>query len=467
MARFSSTPLVLALVAVPALIFAGCSVVTPLLEDALPQVDDQAFDLLRQTVSPDELAEAQLGGQTPSAADESVGSAEEETSLAEEQTDAAEEETSLNEVPFEAIELDEDAIFPEVVVPGGGPPVAHGGLAGRFGNDLPGHSSDTSSGIFHGRWFTADGNVCGEVRGEYRPQPPEELPDGIAGGGIFHGRYTDLEGRFRGFLRGRYGHRAGERGFFFGHWLDHRERLIGVLKGHWEDDPEVDGGTFRGRWAAFDICDEADSLLESDSDDFESDLMSGPDDPLLTDADLGLADQIDLTAVQDLELTDEIDLLLAAGVSCIDPDRPHGFLRGWHLPLPPDDPDTPGPPRGVFSGRWFTADRDPTGRLLGSYVERARAPADRPSVRGRFHGRYLDRAGRIRGTIRGIYGVSTHGLGVFRGRHFDSDDEPLGILRGRWDDAPDRRGGPFFGFWVGVDFGAPKPGSDGNDLGGS
>ncbi len=64
------------------------------------------------------------------------------------------------DVPFEEIELDEQAVFSDVVTEESGWPIVHGGLAGRFLNDVPDGSSDNSPGIFRGRW-TNNPNVPG------------------------------------------------------------------------------------------------------------------------------------------------------------------------------------------------------------------------------------------------------------------------------------------------------------------
>jgi hypothetical protein len=453
MSRFYRCARALVLASFATVLIGGCPDVARLADvGPTPTEPKEVFRILGETVSTAELNSMRFSEQTQLALDEPAN--------------FGEAEVLFQTVPFEDIELSEDAILSEVsVTDDGGLVIAHGGLAGRFLNDIPDSHSDLSSGCFRGRWFSANGEVRGVVRGEYRPLPPENLPPGLAGGGIFHGKYIDIEGRFRGFLRGRYGHRPDRPGYFFGRWLGRHQQLIGVLGGRWQDDPNFNGGTFRGRWAAFNICDEADSLLEMEpnsTEELSADILAelSADDEELD----RLATANDLRASDDVSVLDEPDVVLAGGPPCIEPGAPYGFLRGWHRPQPPEDPNEPGPPHGVFHGRWRAANGDVLGRLAGRYVAIDEPPQEPPlpGVRGHFRGRYVGSSGNIDGFLLGVYGGSPHGLAVFHGRYFDVDGNPLGVLRGRWHDAPQQPGGPFFGGWVGVNFGGSDPNEPGS-----
>jgi hypothetical protein len=71
-------------------------------------------------------------------------------------------------------------------------------------------------------------------------------------------------------------------------------------------------------------------------------------------------------------------------------------------------------------------------------------------IHGVFYGKYVsDVDGTFRGFIRGVYGRSVHGLGVFRGHYFNAEGEEKGVLKGRWANHPFRPGGPFAGIWFG------------------
>jgi len=362
-------------------------------------------------------------------------------------------------------------------------------------NDHPDSTSDSSGGIFRGHWFAAVGPVQGVFRGQYRPLGPDELPDGIRGGGVFHGRYVDNEGKFRGFLRGRYGHGGDGRGLFIGRWLDRHERFVGVLKGHWRDEPEVNGGTLAGRWAAFNVCDEADSLPEVHFEDGDFGGFDASDEPVdidgMTATDLAVGvngtflrvaddggdaidDALEVDEPLDPDVVDigqEPDLRHGEDVFCLDPARPHGFLRGWHTPFPPDGERLGD---GWFRGHWRTAEGDIVGVLFGRWEYRD-APDDQPEGNleeemvadgdghnappsaqphgrrhGVFYGKYVSRSGVFRGFVRGVFGEGHHNLGVFRGRYFNAEEEAKGVLRGRWSNAPGQLGGPLFGAWSGV-----------------
>lgn len=414
---------------------------------------EDVFAVLGETLSAGEMNDAQFSSEVQSV---------EVTGALTPETGSSSMDATAEAVPFDAIDLDPNDVIGDTLVRGG-LIRSHGGLAGRFVNDDPNANSDEVGGEFHGRWFSAEGEVRGVVRGEFRPATPDNLPPGLAGGGVFNGRYIDSDGHFRGFLRGRYGHREGARGFFFGRWLDRNHRLVGVVKGHWDEEPGAGGGMFRGRWAAFNICDEAASMPESDLENLSPDTVDAVAGLTLTDAALTQAEGVDIAPADDVEILDETDVGADVDGPCINPDAPYGFLRGWYRPVrpqddpndpgDPNDPNAPGPRHGVMRGHWYSVSGRIGGRLLGRWVAIDEEPGDGPRVLGHFNAHYLSRSGEIRGSIHGAYGVSEHGLRIFRGRYFDADGEPLGAMAGRWGAAPNRPGGPFFGMWVGVDFG--------------
>ncbi len=372
--------------------------------------------------------------------------------------------------------------------------IARGSLAGEFTNDQPGQSSFESPGVFRGRWFASSGAVEGLLRGEYRPLRGDDLPPGLTGAGAFQGRYVNDSGDLRGVLRGRYGRSESGEAFFFGRWHDRHDRVVGLLRGRWNDRPDTGGGRFEGHWAAFDVCRQVQALDGAEEPagiDLEAELerlvAANPDvdaaferDPIVLDA-------------NEPPVAEEIDPQLHGGPPCIDPGRPSGFLRGWHRPLP-RDPNRPDVREGVIRARWHAANRRVGGRLVGHYVSVARTSdgaqvedgsgaSDEPlggaealyepgvaegegdgdpivEKLGVLHARYRSRNGVIRGHVRGEYGITSDGVGVFRGRYFTVDGERRGVIRGRWDDAPNRPGGPLFGTWSGVDFGEEDEGGD-------
>nr|QDY92658.1 hypothetical protein fos2004AM_00027 [uncultured Planctomycetota bacterium] len=386
-----------------------------------------------------------------------VDSADLATQTVDEAANFAESETLYAEVSLDAVELPEESILEDVLTSSGGPPIVHGRLGGRFWSDVPGSSSDQSGGIFRGRWIAADGQPLGVVRGQYRPLRPGDLPAGLIGGGVFHGKYVDREGHFRGLLRGRYGHGPEGRGLFFGRWFDRHDRLVGILKGDWRDEPGTEGGSFAGRWAAFNLCEEVATLPEYE---FEEGDFGGFDtsDEVLAAEEILAEEQPDPLQIR---IENEPDLLLADEPPCIDPDLPYGFLRGWHRPSIAEDESEP-PVDGVFRGRWRTANGVVVGVLFGRYeplppeedpsaVLGGENPPTEGRVMGKFYGKYVNSSGQFRGFVRGVYGASVHDVGVFHGHYFNPNTEAQGTLLGRWDHAPQRPGGPFFGFWYGVD----------------
>ncbi|MFH1747555.1 MAG: hypothetical protein ABIG44_10975 [Planctomycetota bacterium] len=425
--------------------FAGCpvdSLVTTLpagttvdnLTDTLGDVtnslkEEAVFQVLQEMVPTDPVAPATL--------------------TADEPANFAEDVNLYADASTTAVEISEASILADVSIADGGQLFAVGTLAGRFWNDVLDSNSDESGGMFRGRWLAANGQPLGVLRGEYRPLRNEALGLGLQGGGVFHGKFIDTEGHFMGVLRGRYGHAADGAGLFFGRWFDRHNRLIGILKGHWHDEAGTQGGLFAGRWAAFNLCDELATLS----------------DPLFAAGDFGgleATDELVELTPADFDptpLNREPDLLLTEDPPCIDPDQPHGFLRGWHVPFadgsqPPDDV-------GIIRGKWHAANGVHLGWLIGHYVPEPPGNAlelnpedgdpEEGQLLGRFYGKYVDRTGYFRGFIRGGYGVSAHGLGVFRGHYYDRTGQEMGALQGRWTHAPERPGGPFFGIWFGTD----------------
>jgi hypothetical protein len=380
-------------------------------------------------------------------------------------------------VPFE--DIGEDPLGDELV-PGA---VARGGLTGEFLNDDPAGDSFSSPGDFRGRWFSSNGDLDGLLRGRYHPLPPDDVPPGLVGAGVFEGRFADPDGRVHGLLRGRYGRDRDGRSLFFGRWLDRHDRLIGLLRGHWEDIPDSGGGEFRGHWAAFNLCREIESSLPGEEGSGDAELEAALEALVASDVDPDAAfeDQPPLGDPNEPPVFEEPDVRLHNGPPCVDPTGPHGFLRGWHRPIPPD-PNHPDVRRGVLRARWHSANGRISGHLFGHYAAHAdaglapggdeagvpdggqaeidpqptvAAEGEPPLARtlGVFRFRYENRSGEIRGYAHGEYGVSANGVGVFRGRYFSPDGEPRGIIRGRWDNVSDRPGGPLFGVWAGMDFG--------------
>ncbi|RMF82002.1 MAG: hypothetical protein D6744_06515, partial [Planctomycetota bacterium] len=170
----------------------------------------------------------------------------------------------------------------------------------------------------------------------------------------------------------------------------------------------------------------------------------------------------------------------------------HGLVRGWHKPGVPD-PNAHPLADGVFRGQWRNAAENRHGEIRGLYIRREfpgggmdpfdgatsqrrfgreeqpgqpgetaegdvsdAGPSDgmgrprHPHVRGWLVGRVTNADGEVIGHLRGAYGVSRHGLGVFRARVVGVNGVARGVMRGRWDDAPGVEGGPFFGAWVGA-----------------
>jgi len=395
------------------------------------------------------------------------------------------EDPSLYDVSPDQVDFPEDPVFSAVGPPPGSAPPLHGRLVGRFWNDQPDSDSGSSPGIFRGQWFDANGQLAGYIRGRYQPAPADELPAGLAAGGLFRGRYVDLDGRFRGFIFGRYGRDAGaEQGMFAGRWVGRDGQELGELRGRWIDDPQANGGMFGGRWAAFDVCNESNDLplndpnaqaahdaggddLSADAGEIEAfvDVIADPNDVPQGD--------FPLDEIEDPELENPDHL------PCVDLSGPHGVVRGVWEPFDPNDPNVPNPNAdGVMHGRWRDVNGGYTGRIVGLWAYDAPPASDGSSgsaahdapgdLRGRFFAHVIDDNGELLGSIRGRFGRSPRGLGVFRGEMFDLSGKRVGAMRGRWL-GNDQGSGHFVGIWnaPGVDDspggpGAPPPADDGS-----
>ncbi len=396
------------------------------------------------------------------------------------------QELSNIDINTDNIEISVDTVLNDVIVPteqtdeNAQTSIIHGKLIGKFSNDIPDSTSATSPGTFEGKWVDSNDELKGYIKGTYRPLSTDALPKEIISGGIFEGRFVDTEGQFKGIIKGRYG--QGQKGgnLFAGYWLDEDNHLIGILKGHWKDELDVNGGTFAGRWAKLDLCAEIRSLPPFE---FAPDDVGGYQ---ATDEEL---------TEQDLNTEIPSTILNLGTIPCIDiaPEEHYGYLYGRHIPNSETQPAVP-PIGGKFRGRWFTADNTLAGILIGHYqpiandveqeinsIDNDKGNATRASQRranserrerrmngnidgdednatapetgkilGTFYGKYVDTEGNFHGYIRGVYGVSVHNAGVFRGQYISANLEHKGILFGRWTLRPvNRPGGLFAGFWKG------------------
>lgn len=398
------------------------------------------------------------------------------------------EDPSLYQASPDEVDFPEDPVFSAVGPPPGSAPPVHGRLVGRFWNDQPDSDSGSSPGVFRGQWFDANGQLGGYIRGRYRPAPADELPDGLAAGGVFRGRYVDLAGRFRGFIFGRYGRDAdAEQGMFAGRWVGRDGQELGELRGRWIDDPQANGGTFGGRWAAFDVCNESGDLPLSNPN-AQAAQDAGSDDLAADEAELEafvdeVADPNDVPEADfPLDEIEDPELENPDRLPCVDLSGPHGVVRGVWESFDPNDPNVPNPNAdGIMHGRWRDVNGGNTGRIVGlwAYDDASGSPdaaaQDAPELRGRFFAHVIDDNGELLGSIRGRFGRSPRGLGVFRGRMFDLFGNHVGGMRGRWI-GNDQGDGHFIGIWNAPDVedspggpGTPPPGdggSSGSDSGG-
>jgi hypothetical protein len=298
------------------------------------------------------------------------------------------------------------------------------------------------AGVFAGAWVQRDGAPLGTISGWYSQAAPSSPPPGFVEVGQFQGQYFDAAGVLRGVLTGRWGRTPQGRAFFRGLWRDDQNELVGVLKGRWNLPPGAADGTLAGRWAAFNLCDEADSLPAFD---FAPGDTGGQTAGSESVADLNTYDT-DATAI-----ADELDVVLENGGLCLDRSRPYGFLRGAYRPFEPNapvDPNVLANFDGVVRCLWRNSAGEVVGALLGRYAALA-APIESKgrAALGRFHGKYVDTQGQFIGFVRGVYGRSANGLGVFRAKYFDENENELGWLAGRWRVGAGQPGGPIFGLW--------------------
>ncbi|MBD3161092.1 MAG: hypothetical protein GF346_02870 [Candidatus Eisenbacteria bacterium] len=85
-------------------------------------------------------------------------------------------------------------------------------------------------------------------------------------------------------------------------------------------------------------------------------------------------------------------------------------------------------------------------------------PENPEEERGVFRGRWVSADGRVAGYVRGFHGVNGQGREVFYGKYIDLDGTFRGILRGTWNrerilgssdpDHPERHHGTFNGEWI-------------------
>lgn len=316
---------------------------------------------------------------------------------------------------------------------------AHGRLAALFSETPPAENPE-AAGSFEGMWISSSSEPMGTIAGDYTREEGPGAPFGFAFFGTFAGQYFDLDGEFQGVITGRYGVTPAGRGYFVGQWRDESGELVGALRGRWRDSAEsTDDGALAGRWAAFNLCEEAATLPEVQ---FETGDTGG-----LTSS----AETISDTASIDTEsepVTDEPDLLYAGDGLCLDRSQPYGFMRGRYGPA------TGGLSNGAEGGRVRCLWRDSSGAVIGYLLGRYEPEVsgldefDRGArVGGTFYAKYVDQNGRFIGFVRGTYGRSENGLGVFEATYFDQNDVELGWLVGRWRIGLGRVGGPVFGLW--------------------
>ncbi len=325
----------------------------------------------------------------------------------------------------------------------GGVPLIHGRVVARYG-PVASNNDPNAAGPIVGTWLAADGTATGHVVGHYHPTTPSNLPPGIVAGGVFHGRILNDANELIGHFRGRYGNGPNRPALFFGRWFSAADQLVGVLKGHWRTLPDVPGGQLFGRWAAFDLCNEIETLPAYPFDAGDVGGYEAADSPLPFSA----TRPEPVAVAAPLEATDGNEW------PCLDPNEPRGLFRGFYHP---HDPNAGEPvPGGILRARWMTLGGRVVGHLFGHYEPFADPEQDDPNagqLLGRFYGRYLGPDGTFRGFVRGVYGTSSNGVGLLRGEYLDADTVPQGALLGRWRFAPQHVGGPLGGFWYGTDAG--------------
>ncbi len=104
--------------------------------------------------------------------------------------------------------------------------------------------------------------------------------------------------------------------------------------------------------------------------------------------------------------------------------------------------------QGIFYGRWTSAGGVPMGAIKGEWGVDS-------TGNNIFVGKWIDRSGRFQGFVKGTW--EEHGVclgmhcpqwaGLFEGRIFNSEREPIGLLGGRYWKMPCSRTGRFEGRW--------------------
>lgn len=127
---------------------------------------------------------------------------------------------------------------------------------------------------------------------------------------------------------------------------------------------------------------------------------------------------------------------------------PKGFLSGRYRHVPTDRPNTtvsdrPGELYGTYSGVWTTLTGRVHGFLRGGYG----VTEDGQRV---FIGKYINRAGRFMGLIRGGWNPADeeHDLAGFLGKWVSRDGNVEGLLGGQAHPVEDYPGGFFVGRWT-------------------
>jgi hypothetical protein len=136
----------------------------------------------------------------------------------------------------------------------------------------------------------------------------------------------------------------------------------------------------------------------------------------------------------------------------INPKCPHGYLMGGWKAFPidttevtPDSSDTNRGIRGIYRGVWMNKNGRVSGYLKGIYGINSQGERV-------FYGKYISLGGKFRGIIKGNYGAATDAdiannpRGWFRGHWLNKAGVLKGRLKGEW--VSDRAGfGYFHGIW--------------------
>ncbi|MBC8423062.1 hypothetical protein H8E07_02970 [bacterium] len=121
---------------------------------------------------------------------------------------------------------------------------------------------------------------------------------------------------------------------------------------------------------------------------------------------------------------------------------PKGFLSGIWVADPQYDEDGTLIANGYFKGRWMTIWGRVKGLLRGRY-------GVNDAGENVFFGKYVARNGQFRGLLSGTYGPDEElGRGVFNGHWINAAETVEGVLGGQYVQIPDRPGGFFAGRWA-------------------